>query len=114
MSEWDASAISARYSGRADNADRRLRDLDLNLKTNPRYGVEYDAVLADFWVYNYLRGKTFLSSRAELLGALREMLRLEDQVKSGARPIDKERFIQSWRRKIENMIDALETGKPVS
>ncbi len=111
-SNWDADALSKRYELLTLNAEGRLKELDWKIKEKPAYAVEYDAVLADFWVYNYLHGKTFLASRDALIGSLREYLGLEEQVaRQVVGPKDRQAFMGHWRRKVDGMIADLEKGQ---
>ncbi len=62
--------LDAEFSSKADGADRYLREVEAKVKSNRSYERVYDETLAEFYVYNFLRGRTWLASRSQLLSAL--------------------------------------------
>lgn len=74
MSEtWNDNQLSNRFQFCAEKAEQYLRELPDKIRRNSSYERIYDETLAEYYVYNYLHGKTFLSSRFTLLRELREM-----------------------------------------
>jgi|GEM_PF-3002991 len=98
MSNWNSEEKSRNFLFRTQNAEQRLVELEPKLGSNPNYSLEYDATLADFWVYNYLHGKVFLSSPAAFIAEMQQYLENEEIVAAGARRArDPDRFRHNWR-----------------
>ena len=74
MKEWDLEQISNSYLRQAEEAERYCKEVKAKIKATSSYEMIFDEHMAKFYVYNYLYGKTFLSSREKLLTELHSML----------------------------------------
>ena len=77
MEHWDTDRISRTFFSLAMEAERYCNEVRKKVKLNPSYERIYDEHLAKFYVYNYLHGKLFLSSREQLVEELQRMLSYE-------------------------------------
>ena len=77
MEHWDTDRISETFRSIAIKAERDYSEVRRKVKLNPSYKMIYDEHLAKFYVYNYLHGKLFLSSREQLVEELQRMLSYE-------------------------------------
>ena len=92
---------------KAEGADRYLREIRTKISRTTSYEHIYDETLAEFWVFNYLHGRTFLSTRETLLAELRAF------VSTPATPHDAyemDRFRSFRQRVIESLISRFESG----
>ena len=74
MEKWDKNQVSIRFLRQAEDAERYLQEIKGKVESQPTYEHLFDEHLARFYVYNYLHGRTFLSSERELLSELQRML----------------------------------------
>lgn len=77
MEHWDTDQISKTFRSLAREAERDCNEVRKKVKLNPSYERVYDELLAKFYVYNYLHGRLFLSSREQLVEELQRMLSYE-------------------------------------
>jgi hypothetical protein len=70
---WDAESISNGFLFQAEDAERYLSEVRWKVRSNPSYQCVLDEHLARFYVFNYLHGRTFLSSRQALLKELKRL-----------------------------------------
>lgn len=77
MKEWDIEQISSSFLHQAEEAERYCKEVKAKIKFTSSYEHVFDEHKAKFFVYNYLHGRTFLSSRKKLLSELRRMLTYE-------------------------------------
>ena len=106
---WDSEGLSRAYLARAERAALYLEETKRKSKQKRSYEHIYDMTLAEFYVYNYLHGKIFLKSRASLLQELERYLSGEERIKAGADAFERERFIQYWRKQVEQLIHEFES-----
>lgn len=69
----DLKSVNESFIYRGQDAHLRLRECRMKAKSNPRYQWFADEAAAKASVYDYLDNKSFLSSREELLSALRAL-----------------------------------------
>ena len=96
--DWDVESVSRSFQYRADSTDRYLQEIGPKVQNRPAYEIVYDMHLAEFWVYNYLHGKTFLQSRDTLVAELRRMLAAGPP--EDARAFDRNAFARYWRNEV--------------
>ncbi|HEX8830088.1 MAG TPA: hypothetical protein VF705_02925 [Longimicrobium sp.] len=96
--DWDVESVSRSFQYRADSTDRYLQEIRPKVQDRPAYEIVYDMHLAEFWVYNYLHGKTFLQNRETLVAELSRMLAAGPP--EGARAFDRNAFAQYWRNEV--------------
>lgn len=72
MTTWNVESLSRRFLSQANSAESYLREVRVKVKTNASYERVYDEHLARFYVFSYLHGRTFLSSKEALLKELKE------------------------------------------
>ncbi|MGZ5135869.1 MAG: hypothetical protein ACXWCG_12000 [Flavitalea sp.] len=101
MITWDIELLSSRFLNEANNAERYLREVKVKVKTNASYERVYDEHLARFYVFNYLHGRTFLSSKDALLKELKEFL---DYTQTPSDAYDLERFNENRKLYITQLI----------
>lgn len=77
MEEWDTDKVSEYYLFQAEEADKYLEQVKVKLKDNSSYESVFDEHKARFEVFYYLQGRSFLSSKNELLAELNRMLSYE-------------------------------------
>ena len=93
MSAWDADHLSRRFEHLAQNKDLRVEECRRRSGRSPGHKRAHDEALAEFYVYNRLHGRTFLSSAGALVKELRAMKGLDFKAGSSAfEPDDFERF----------------------
>ena len=73
---WSPSGENDYFLRGAQEAERYAQEVRGKVTSNPSYKRVHDEHLAKFYVYNYLHGRTCLSSRDELLAELKRMLEL--------------------------------------
>ena len=72
--QWNQNKLSREFLSAAQNAEMYLAEITPKAKVNSAYRHLYDEHLAKFFVFNYLHGRTFLSSPTELVTELQRML----------------------------------------
>jgi hypothetical protein len=60
---WDAKAVHEYFLRIAVEKERYLSEVKRKVATSEIYKGIYDQFLAEFYVYNFFHGRTFLSSR---------------------------------------------------
>lgn len=108
-SKWNAESLSNEFLRKAEGADHYLREIRTKVGRTKTYELIYDQTLAEFWVFNYLHGKTFLNSRIDLVAELRRLLEVQ------ATPHDAyelKRFQECRKRTIESLIERFESILP--
>ena len=75
MQDWRPEEMSSRFLAIAEQSEHRLQELQAKLHTSTVYKHEFDEVLAAFFVYNYLHGRTYLETRAAFCAELQRMLK---------------------------------------
>ena len=105
MELWNQNQISKDFLHQAEDAERYLSEIRMKVKSNPAYEDLIDDHLARFYVYNYLHGRSFLSSKKGLLSALQKMLRFEVKPRDC---YDLEKFESSRKQYINHEITNLE------
>lgn len=73
LSKWDSKSVNGTFIYRGKDANLRLKECLAKAKHNKAYEAFADEAAAKASVYDYLDGKSFLKSRAELVAALREL-----------------------------------------
>jgi len=69
--DWDEKALSSEFLTQAQDAERYLGEVRRKVKRNRSYERVFDEHLARFYVFNYIHGRTFLSTRQALLRELK-------------------------------------------
>jgi hypothetical protein len=87
--DWNRDAVRDYFDARLGNDERYLTELKGKLPSSKAYETIYDQTLASYYVHNYFRGGTWLSSREDFLRALAE---LEAAVVPSDDYFDKKRF----------------------
>jgi hypothetical protein len=103
--DWNQSSVNESFIYRGRDARLRLKECLAKAKTTRAYQTFADEAAAKASVYDYLDGRSFLSSREELLSALRELSATQ------APPLevfDRERFVQARLSTIESLIREFE------
>ena len=106
MINWNVEQLSRSYRRQAEEAERYCKEVRGKISVSPSYKAIFDEHVAKFSVYNYLHGRTFLSSKAELLSELRRMLSFSA---SSSECFDEARF-ETYRRMYINYEIALHEG----
>ena len=70
---WNPAFISNGFLFQAEDADRYLSQVGRKVRISPSYRFIFDEHLARFYVFNYLHGRHFLSSREALLKELKRL-----------------------------------------
>jgi hypothetical protein len=65
-SGWDERAVSQRFLGTANNAERYLTEVRTKVKGNRAYERVYDETLAQFYVFNRIAVSASLTSATRL------------------------------------------------
>lgn len=71
---WDAGALNREFLTRAENAERYLKEVETKLRHNKSYEAIYDQTMAEFYVFNYFHGRSFLLTRESFLASLRDFV----------------------------------------
>ena len=87
--EWNRDAVRDYFASKAENDERYLLELRGKLSSRKAYEPIYDQTLASYYVHNYFRGRSWLSSRRDFLKALGE---LESATIPSDDYFDRERF----------------------
>jgi hypothetical protein len=72
--QWNQNELSQQFLCVAQNAEIYLAEISPKAKGNSAYRNLFDDHLAKFFVFNYLHGRTFLTSREQLVTELHRML----------------------------------------
>jgi len=100
--QWDKNRISQKFHAEAMARTRYMEDITPNARGGDTASqLNYDMDAAAFTVYESLWGKTFLSSREELVRHLEKMLNVPG---SDAGVFDPGAFQQRRRAVIKNLI----------
>jgi hypothetical protein len=75
-SSWNSKSVNESFIYRGKDANLRWKECLANAKHNKAYEAFADEAAAKASVYDYLDGRSFLESRAELVAALRELATL--------------------------------------
>lgn len=100
---WDVAAVSQRFLSAAHQAELYLGEIRSKASTNLNYQLIHDQTLAEYYVYNYLHGRTCLRSRADLLAELNDMLECRRD-EPPYEVFELERFVAHRRRTVEALI----------
>jgi hypothetical protein len=100
---WNTKDLNAGFRAHAESLDRRLSELLVKKRGSFAYELEYDVALAEFYVYNYLRDRTLLETRATFCAEIQTLLRTEPPTPLEANP---ERFLDYYKRTLERLRDA--------
>ena len=106
--DWDPERLSQEFLAKIEASERYLDKISLKLGLMRSYEFTFDEALAEFYVFNSLRSKPFLSNRNEFLARLRGLLDMEVPKTLGI--IDFERFKTVRQNIIENLIRRFEGG----
>jgi len=87
--DWNRDAVRDYFDAKTENDEKYLTELKAKLASSKAYETIYDQTLASYYVHNYFRGRTWLSSREDFLCALAD---LETAVVPSDDYFDKERF----------------------
>jgi hypothetical protein len=71
--DWNRDAVRDYFDARAEHDEQYLIELKGKLATSNAYETIYDQTLASYYVHNYFRGRTWLSSREDFLRALADL-----------------------------------------
>ena len=104
MGDWNAKAVSERFRAHAEELERRILELRAKLSASPVYEFDLDVALGEFYVYNYIHGKTFLGSRESFCAELDSLLLSQSPLPSGA--VDPKRAALHYRRTLEHLCEA--------
>ena len=96
--DWDVESVSRSFEYRAKSTDRYLQEIGPKVQDRPAYKAVHDMHLAEFWVYNWLHGKTFLQTRDTLVAELRRIL--AEGPPKGAGAFDQDAFARYWRNQV--------------
>jgi hypothetical protein len=107
--DWNSDALSREFESSARNAERYLEELRLKVRRNRSYEAIYDQTCAEFYVYNYLHGRTFLESRELLLAELKNFLKYD--IKKPSEVFDFERFLFRRKSLIESLSERFQNKK---
>lgn len=99
--QWNQNELSQQFLSAAQNAEMYLAEITPKAKDSSAYRYLYDEHLAKFFVFNYLHGRTFLSSRKELVTELHRMLDFSYQ---GSGAYDTAKFERFRRMYIQQLI----------
>jgi hypothetical protein len=73
LMSWDPKIVSEQLLAKAEGAERYLGEVEAKVKTNHSRELIHDMTLAEFYVFNHLHGRSFLSSRATFLRYLEDL-----------------------------------------
>lgn len=90
--QWNQNELSQQFLSAAQNAEMYLAEITPKAKDNSAYRHLYDEHLAKFFVFNYLHGRTFLSSPKELVIELQRMLNIACPGSGAYDAVEFERF----------------------
>jgi hypothetical protein len=103
---WDAGALNREFLARAENSERYLKEVETKLRLNRSYEVIYDQTMAEFYVFNYFHGRSFLLTRESFLAALREFV--ESDVAKPPLIFDFNRFLGFRKNIARGLIERFE------
>jgi hypothetical protein len=100
---WNSEAVRDYFAARAESDEQYLTELKGKLPTRMMYRAIYDQTLASYYVHNHFRGRSWLSSRGDLLRALAV---LETAAVPHDDYFDKERFATFRLNLIRSLLEA--------
>ncbi|MGC2400147.1 MAG: hypothetical protein WA510_10210 [Acidobacteriaceae bacterium] len=106
--DWNRDAVRAYFDATDENDEQNLTELKGKLPSNNAYETIYDQTLASYYVHNYFRGRTWLSSRKDFLRALAD---LETAVVPSDDYFDKKRFATFRLNLIHSLFRAASLGQ---
>jgi hypothetical protein len=106
MSAWNPDDLSKEFLHRAEQAEARMKDCRRRVAYSPGHKYAYDMALAEFYTFNRLHGRTFLSSPGELIAELRSMKDMD--FKRGSSAYDADDFERGRIRTIEELLHRFE------
>lgn len=89
--DWNPKSVNETFVYRGREAHIRLKECLAKAKDSGVYQSFADEAAAKASVYDYLDGRSFLSSRRELILALRELARMQSP---RLEAFDRERFVR--------------------
>lgn len=102
--EWKLNELNRFFKSKADGAERYLIEIRSKLDKSISYEALYDQTLAEYYIFSYLHGRTFLESKQVLLKELNSMF---DSPTIAFDVVDKERFLLSYRNLIKRLISQI-------
>ncbi len=104
---WDPDQLSRDFQFRAEQAEIRMEECRRRVPHSSGHKMAHDMALGDFYTFNHLHGRTFLSSQKALVEELKAMKGMN--FKTGASSAyDKEDF-ERWRIKaIDELLNRFE------
>jgi hypothetical protein len=101
---WDWHSVSEHFRSVANDAERYLNEVRRKVKSNSNYEIIFDEHLAEFYVYNYLHGRTFLETKEMFVAELNKLIEIEFEAPSES--FNKERFLQFRKRFLAGLLDS--------
>jgi hypothetical protein len=109
---WDREGLHSEFLRKAQNAITYVEEVRVNAKSNRSYERLHDEALAEFYVYNYLHGRSFLATKGETVAALEVLAATPAPTE---RVFDSQHFIGHRIRLIRVLLDRFgkrESGPP--